>query len=104
MKHLFLSAFLALASVTVLSADEKTDVVESGTYQATIKKVENDPKEIYVKTPDDKVLELYLKKHTVITKGTAPAEFEALKEGQKVEVKVEKKGNKLNPLEVKILE
>ena len=83
---------------------EKTDVVESGTYKVTAHKVDPEEKEIYVKTDDGKTLELYLKEKTTLTKGGKAVQFDALKEGQKLEIQVEKKGEKLSPVAVKILE
>jgi hypothetical protein len=83
---------------------EKTDVVDSGTYKGTAHKVDPEEKEIYFKTDDGKLLELYLKDKTNLTKEGKAVEFDELKEGQKLEVQVEKKGDKLNPLSVKIME
>ncbi len=83
---------------------EKTDVVPSGTYKGTAYKVDPQEKEIYVKTNDGKILELYLKEKTELMKDGKNVEFGALKEGQNLEVKVEKEGNRLKPLEVKIME
>lgn len=82
----------------------KTDVVESGTYTGTAHKVDPGEKEIYVKLDDGKLIELYLKEKTTISQGGATAQFDALKEGQKLEVEVEKRGKKLHPVSVKIME
>lgn len=83
---------------------ESTDVVESGTYQGTIKEVEAEKDEIYVTTDDDKTLELYFTENTSLTRAGSEVEFSELKEGQKVEVEVEKVGKRLDPLSVKIME
>lgn len=108
-----LGAFALIAVLPMHAADKKTsagaeiehpDVVESGTYQVTAHKVDPEEKEIYVKTADGKTIELYLKSQTELTKGGKKVGFAALKEGQKLEIKVEKKGKKLNPLAVKIAE
>lgn len=82
---------------------EKTDVVESGTYEGVIKEVEPEKTEIYVETADDKTLELYFTDQTTLTENGASVEFSALQEGQKVEVEVEKVGKRLDPISVKIL-
>lgn len=82
----------------------KTELVDSGTYQVTAHKVDPGEKEIYVKTSDGKILELYLKEETTISQGGVSAEFSALKEGQKLEVQVENRGNKLHPISVRIVE
>ncbi len=116
MKTITYLAALALVSTLPLNAADKTpktsegaeiaktDLVESGTYKGTAHKVDPGEKEIYVKTADGKMIELYLKPHTQIMKGEKKVAFDALSEGQKLEVKVEKKGQKLDPLTVKIVE
>ena len=82
----------------------KTDVVESGTYQGVIKKVEPEKTEIYVTTTDNQTLELYFTEQTTLTANGEKVEFSALKKGQNVEVEVEKVGKRLDPVSVKILE
>ncbi|HKL38097.1 MAG TPA: hypothetical protein VJ876_04325 [Bacteroidales bacterium] len=78
------------------------DVVESGTYQGTISEVNAEEQEIYVKTSDDKTLELYFTDSTELTQNGENVNFSVLEKDQPVEVTVEKMGKKLNPLEVKI--
>ncbi|MBZ9630786.1 hypothetical protein LB465_08340 [Salegentibacter sp. LM13S] len=95
----FLSVFLFM-----VSCGESTDVVESGTYQGTIEEVEPSKDEIYVKTDDNKTLELYFKDNTELTRGGNTVEFSELEKGQKVEVEVEKVGKRLDPISVKIME
>ncbi len=107
---------LSLASVPLVHAGDKaktsegaeidkTNLVATGTYKGTAHKVDPGEKEIYVKTDDGKILELYLKENTEIMKGSEKAEFSELKEGQKLEVNVENKdGKKLHPVSVKIVE
>lgn len=82
---------------------ESSNVVESGTYEGTIAEVKPDEKEIYVKHKDKK-LELYFTDSTKLMQKGESVEFSKLKKDQKVSVKVEKMGKKLNPLKVKILE
>lgn len=82
----------------------EVDMVESGTYTGTADKVDPKEMEIYVKLDDGKTIELYLKETTPIMKGTEKVGFDALKEGQKLEVEVEKSGEHLNPVSVKIME
>lgn len=119
--------YLALPSVAILSLfslqcseNEKTsenadgvspgaemsevDLVESGTYTGTADKVDPEEMEIYVKLDDGKLIELYLKESTPIMRGTEKVGFDALKEGQKLEVEVEKSGEHLNPVSVKIMQ
>lgn len=78
------------------------DTVESGTYEGTIAEVNAEEKEIYVETPDDKTLELYFTDSTRLIQNGERVAFSTLKKDQQVEVKIEKMGKKLNPLEVKI--
>ena len=103
MKHFkFLSA--ALMCFLLISCGEKTDVVDSGTYQGTVEEVEADKTEIYVKTGDGKLLELYFTESTTLTRNGQAVEFSQLAEGQKVEVEVKTEGKRLDPVSVKILE
>lgn len=102
MKNFKALAF-ALIAVVVLSCNDSTDVVESGTYEGTIKKVEADKSEIYVQTEDDKTLELYFTDETQLTQNGRKVEFSVLKKDQKVEVEVEKVGKRLDPISVKVL-
>ena len=101
---LMMPALLAVAPFFFSCGEGKTDVVESGTYQGTIAKVEAEKSEIYVKTNDDKTLELYFTDKTTLTRNGETVPFEQLKEGGKVEVQVEKVGNRLDPISVKITE
>jgi len=86
------------------SCGQKTDVVESGTYQGVIEEVEPEKTEIYVKTTDDKVLELYFTDSTALTRNGETVPFDQLQKGGKVEVQVEKVGQRLDPVSVTILE
>ena len=103
-----LASILALGSAFANDDSSKeirnTSVLESGTYQVTAKKVDPEEKEIYVTTSEGKTLELYFSKATKLTQGGKEVAFDALKNGQKLEVQVEKSGNKLKPLAVTILE
>lgn len=105
MKKFKLSTILLVFSLFFLSScDKQTDVVESGTYQGTIDKVVADESEIYVKTADDKRLELYFNDNTELMQNGQTVPFETLKEGQIVEVTVEKVGQRLEPISVTITE
>lgn len=86
------------------ACEEKTDVVESGTYTGTIEEVEADKSEIYVKTDDGKLLELYFTENTTLTHNGETVAFDHLSEGGKVEVEVEKVGQRLDPIAVRIVE
>ena len=101
----FKSVLVALMLLIPLmyACQEGTDVVESGTYQGTIKEVEPEKTEIYVETTDGKVLELYFNENTTLTRNGETAPFEELEEGGNVEVEVEKVGQRLEPIAVRIL-
>lgn len=112
MKNIATLAALTFSFIAPLHADDKkkgpeiaeTDVIDSGTYKGKAHKVDPGEKEIYVKTTDCKLIELYLKPETALTKDGKKVEFDALKEGQNLEVKVENTGGKLKPISVKILD
>ena len=84
--------------------ESETDVVDSGTYEGNVDKVVPEEEEIYVVTPDDKRLELYFTETTELTRNGQPVEFAELQQGQRVQVTVEKVGNRLDPVSVTILE
>lgn len=103
----FITKLGSLAMVlmfVVACGGESTDVVESGTYEGTIQEVNADESEIYVKTTDDKTLELYFIEETELVKDTTAVPFDSLATGQKVRVEVKKVGQHLDPLRVEILE
>ena len=100
--NLFIAAFLFL--ILASCGGEKTDVVDSGVYQGTVEEVEADKTEIYVKTADDKLLELYFTETTTLTRNGQTVQFSELAKGQNVEVEVKKEGQRLDPVSVKILE
>jgi Cu/Ag efflux protein CusF len=102
-KKLIMPALVAAAPF-FYGCEEKTDVVESGTYQGVVHEVEAEKTEIYVKTDDGKLLELYFTDNTTLTHQGETAPFEHLKEGGRVEVQIEKVGNRLDPIAVKILD
>ncbi|WP_316812215.1 hypothetical protein [Pedobacter heparinus] len=107
MKKVLIACAVAISGIVTLQScgeNEKTDVVESGTYQGKAEKVDADEKEIYVRTADNKLLELYLTDSTALTKGGVTVPFDSVKKDGNVEVQVEKKGNKLAPIAVTLLE
>ncbi|MFD2519186.1 hypothetical protein [Salinimicrobium flavum] len=102
-----IKVFTTVLFATILlfvSCGEKTDVVESGTYQGTIKEVEASKTEIYVETNDDQTLELYFTDQTELTRNGNQIEFAELEEGMRVEVEVRKEGKRLDPISIKVLE
>ena len=104
MKTKILSTLLVVSIFFFFSCGEKTDVVESGTYEGTIKEVEPSKTEIYVETDDDKTLELYFTEQTQLTRNGSTVDFSVLEEGMRVEVEVKKEGKRLDPVSVKVLQ
>lgn len=104
MKHFKILSAAFVFLFLVSCGGEKTDVVESGVYQGTVHEVEADKTEIYVKTADDKLLELYFTESTTLTRNGQTVQFSELAEGQQVEVEVRKEGKRLDPVSVKILQ
>lgn len=104
MKNKIFATVLFASILLFISCGESTDVVESGTYQGTIKEVEPSKTEIYVETDDNKTLELYFSDNTELTRNGSTVDFSTLEEGMRVEVDVEKEGKRLNPLAVRVLE
>jgi len=104
--HTTISALViaAIFSLGMLACGSSTDVVDSGTYKGTIKKVEAEKTEIYVTLDDGKTLELYFTEETSLTQNGQEVEFSTLEKDQKVEVTVEKVGKRLDPVSVKIME
>lgn len=105
MKTNFLKVFGLAGIMMVMNAcGGGTDVVESGTYDGTVKKVVPEEREIYVETADDKTLELYFTDQTTLNQNGQTVDFSTLEEGQNVQVEVEKVGQRLDPISVRILD
>lgn len=101
--------FAAVAAASAVDEDSSkeihnTAVVESGTYQVTAKRVDPEEKEIYVTMEDGRILELYFGKATTLKRGGQDVAFEELKNGQRLEVQMEKDGSNVKPVAVVILE
>ncbi|NMM50409.1 hypothetical protein [Marinigracilibium pacificum] len=94
----------SLFFILVSCGGSHSDVVESGTYTGVIEKVNADEVEIYVKTSDDKTLELYFNDDTQLLKQGESVDFSVLSEGTPVSVEVEKVGKKVVPKSVTIIE
>ncbi|MBX0331685.1 hypothetical protein K3G39_00385 [Pontibacter sp. HSC-14F20] len=98
-------AMLAMLTLFLYGCDSgSTDVVESGTYQGNVKKAVPEKTEIYVETDDNKTLELYFTESTTLTRNGETVAFDQLQEGSRVEVQLEKVGQRLDPVAVRILD
>lgn len=104
MKTSFKLLFMAVAMLFMYSCNNETGVVESGTYQGTVDKVVPEETEIYVETADGQRLELYFTETTELSRNGETVAFDALEQGQNVEVTVEKVGQRLDPVSVVILD
>ena len=82
---------------------EDTDLVDSGTYTGTAIVVDKEQQEVYVQLNDTTTIELYFSNETQIMQNGQTVAFDALKQGQKVEVEVERSGESLKPKRVSIV-
>lgn len=105
MKKTLCLTILVLFASTFVVGCRKSDV-PSGTYTGTLEEVNPDEREIYVKTDDGRVLELYFTDDTVLEAGGVSVGFEALEEAKsanaKVTVEVENADGELIPNKVTI--
>lgn len=97
------SLFLTLTLMLAACGGGGTDVVESGTYTGTIDELNPEETEIYVQTEDGQRLELYFTDTTTLTQDGQTIPFSTLQTGDRVEVTVEKVGQRLDPQSVKLL-
>lgn len=79
-------------------------MVDSGTYEGNILKVNPAETEIYVSLDKERVLELYFTEATKVSRGEAEAAFDDLAKGQSVRVQVERREQEMVPLHVTILD
>lgn len=77
-------------------------MVDSGTYDGTISEVNAEEREIYVDVPETGTLELYFTDSTQVFRDTTQLTFDALETDQSVSVEVEKVGQRLDPVTVRI--
>ncbi|MHA6279661.1 hypothetical protein ACXYMT_05720 [Salinimicrobium sp. CAU 1759] len=82
---------------------ENTDLVDSGTYTGTATIVDSQQEEVYVQLNDTTIIELYFSNDTQIMRNGQTVDFDALKQGQKLEVQVERSGESLKPMRVSII-
>lgn len=83
---------------------ENTQMVPSGTYTGQAVVVDSQQNEVYVRLNDTTTIELYFSNDTQIMRNGQPVKFDALQQGQTLEVEVEKSGESLKPKSVKILQ
>jgi len=97
------TAIIALFTLTAISCGESTDVVESGTYTGTIAEVNAEETEIYVNLESGHTIELYFTEETTLTENGEEVPFSTIEVDDRVEVTVEKTGQRLDPVTVVLL-
>tara|TARA_R110002096_G_scaffold10361_3_gene40104 strand:+ start:16528 stop:16884 length:357 start_codon:yes stop_codon:yes gene_type:complete len=98
---------LILISITILQIcgkEKDTALVNSGTYIGIVTDAVEPAREFYVKLTNDSLVRLNFSSETTLTKNGETVPFGELKEDSKVEVKLERMEEKMNPISVKILE
>lgn len=105
MNYLSKTFTILTALVLIISAcGEKTSVVDSGTYNGTIAEVNADETEIYVTLDSGEKIELYFTETTTLTENGENVPFSTIEVDDKVEVTVEKTGQRLDPVSVVLLD
>ena len=98
------TALIALFTLTAISCGESTDVVDSGTYTGTITEVNAEETEIYVNLESGQTIELYFTDTTTLTENGEEVPFSTIEVDDRVEVTVEKVGQRLDPVSVVLLD
>jgi len=98
---LFILAALA-AALLVAGCGGGIDVVDAGTYTGTIKEVKPSETEIYVTLDSGEQLELYFTESTELVANGNPVDFSELSQNMRVDVSVDREGNRNVPTRVVI--
>ncbi|MDR9363914.1 MAG: hypothetical protein RI575_01140 [Balneolaceae bacterium] len=93
-----------LVLLMMLACGEQASVVESGTYNGTIAEVNAEETEIYVKLDSGELIELYFTDTTTLTQSGEEVSFSTIEVDDRVEVTVEKTGQRLDPVSVVLLD
>jgi len=104
-----MKSFKALSLLTLLlfmisACGEETSVVDSGTYMGIIQEVNAEETEIYVELESGDVIELYFTDTTTLTQNGEEVPFSTIQVDDRVEVMVEKTGQRLDPVSVVLLD
>lgn len=95
---------IALILALILTAcGGGTSVVESGTYTGTIADVNPEEVEIYVDLDSGQQIELYFTDTTTLQRNGTEVPFSEIETGDRVEVDVERVGQRLDPIHVELL-
>ncbi|NBC65368.1 MAG: hypothetical protein GVY07_06910 [Bacteroidetes bacterium] len=98
------ATLLTLVLLLMSACGEQTSVVESGTYNGTISEVNAEETEIYVKLDSGELIELYFTDTTTLTQSGEEVPFSTIEVDDRVEVTVEKTGQRLDPVSVVLLD
>jgi len=105
MKYSIMFTMIISALFLSLSAcGEETFVVESGTYTGTIAEINTDETEIYVDLESGERVELYFTDETTLTQDGEDVPFSTIEVDDRVEVTIEKTGQRLDPVSVVLLD
>jgi len=105
MKYSIMVTMIISALFLSLSAcGEETFVVESGTYTGTIAEINTDETEIYVDLESGERVELYFTDETTLTQDGEDVPFSTIEVDDRVEVTIEKTGQRLDPVSVVLLD
>jgi len=94
---------IALAALVCAGCGRREVIVDSGTYEGSILKINPDETEIYVSLDEKRVLELYFSETTTVSRGDETTTFDTLEKGQSVRVEVKRTDDRMVPLSVTIL-
>ena len=103
MKQFKFISILTILFLMISACGEDTSVVESGTYTGTIQEVNAEETEIYVNLEEGGVIELYFTDETTLTRDGEDVPFSSIQVDDRVEVTVEKTGQRLDPVSVVLL-
>ena len=103
MKQFKFISILTVLFLMISACGEDTSVVESGTYTGTIQEINAEETEIYVNLEQGGVIELYFTDETTLTRGGEDVPFSSIQVDDRVEVTVEKTGQRLDPVSVVLL-
>jgi hypothetical protein len=96
--------FLSCSILYLAGCGRGIDVVDAGTYTGTVDKAKPGEQEIYLSLDDGMYLELYFTETTQLMEGATPADFSALEAGDRVQVTLDREGNRNIPVQVVIME
>lgn len=97
---------ITLISVLIFAfsaCNDQTSVVESGTYNGTISEINAEETEIYVQLESGERIELYFTENTTLSQNGEEVSFSTIQVDDRVEVTVEKTGQRLDPVSVVLL-